>query len=385
MIRYKDIENALLHLVGWAQDTNPDTPIDEAMTQSDSGLTFQAAHPLLTLDNIRAIAPENVDFSVFLERLTREGIVTAVQNFVQRKQLANETRSLLERRTLFDGAGRIKDTINPSGSLVGYEILPVRSMGVSAKIERIGLQMVHATGTVRVYLFHSSQVDPVKVFDLEYTKENGGYQWFDIADCYLPYISDENNAGGCWYLCYNQNDLPARMRAVNISKDWSREPCGTCNRGNLQAWRELTKYLQVSPFRYRAGESFADFPELWDIAETIYTATSCYGMNVEISVGCDLTDFVIRQRQMFATVVQRQVAYNALRTLALNPSVRVNRNQVNATRDDLLYELDGNTQGRASGLGHELKLAYDALSVDTKGIDRICLTCHNGGVKYRTV
>lgn len=42
-------------------------------------------------------------------------------------------------------------------------------MGVTTKIEKIGLQMTGATGKVRMYLFHSSQIDPVKTFDLDFT------------------------------------------------------------------------------------------------------------------------------------------------------------------------------------------------------------------------
>ena len=176
------------------------------------------------------------------------------------------------------------------------------------------------------------------------------------------------------------------MQAINISKDWSREPCDTCNMGDVQVWRQLTKYLQISPFTYQAPTTFNQLPELWDIEQTIYTNTVNYGINVEISVGCDLTDFIVSQRHIFATVIQKQVAANALRTLAMNPSVNVNRNQSNASRMDILYELDGNTSGvRPGGLGYELKKAYEALILDTKGIDRICLKCNNGGVRYRTV
>ena len=63
----------------------------------------------------------------------------------------------------------------------------------------------------------------------------------------------------------------------------------------------------------------------------------------------------------------------------------MNRNQVNVTRDEILYELDGAPQGRQSGLGYELKQAFKALSLDTRGLDRICLQCNNNGVRYRTV
>jgi hypothetical protein len=106
---------------------------------------------------------------------------------------------------------------------------------------------------------------------------------------------------------------------------------------------------------------------------------------MELSVACDLSDFIIRERDIFATCVQKQMAATVLRTLAMNPDVRVNRNQANASRENLLYEIDGNPQGRATGLGKELKEAYDALDLDTRGIDRICLTCKPTFVKYTHV
>jgi hypothetical protein len=51
----------------------------------------------------------------------------------------------------------------------------------------------------------------------------------------------------------------------------------------------------------------------------------------------------------------------------------------------MLYELDGNPQGRETGLGYELRKGYDALDLNTRDIDRICLTCRPVGVRYRTV
>ena len=440
MIRINEICEALKNVCGWEQSYDPAKAIDDNLTQTESGLYFQGAHPLLTLDNMGAIMPDDwgIQYPVwdaltqwkqnkvvqygndtngnklfwkakadnvgeeptedslfwskynilsdFLERMTRNGIATAIQTFTQIKQLDKETRNLLERKTFFDGAGRIRATLQNNHKLVGFEIVPVRAMGVTAKIEKIGLQMTGGTGVVRMYLFHSSQIDPIKTFDLNFTVTNGGFQWFPLTDCYLPYISDENNAGGSWFLCYNQDELPAGMEAINVSKDWSREPCGTCNIGSVEVWRELTKYLQVTPFMYHAPETFAEYPELWDIAQTLYTRTQNYGLNCEITIGCDLTDFVISQRAIFQTVIQRQVAAIVLRTLAMNPNVRVNRNQSNASRTDILYELDGNTSGvRPGGLGYDLKKAYEALRIDTQGLDRICLSCNNRGVKYRTV
>ena len=432
MYRLNDIQEGLKHLVGWEQNFNPAEAIDDDLTQSDSGLYFQNAHPLLTLDNVKSIVPENFYFiypnwsnqatyhkgdkvkhsnkiwialadntaetpadgsqfwaeynflSDYLRHLVKNGINTTIQTFMQIKGLYRESKNLLERRTFFDGSGRINANIPNRGRLVGFEIVPVRAMGVTTKIERIGLQMKGGTGIVKMYLFHSSQRDPIKTFDLDFTNTNGGFQWFDIKDTFMPYISAGNNAGGSWYLVYNQDDLPAGMEAINMTKDWSREPCGTCNPGSIETWREISKYLLISPFSIKAPSTFAQYPEFWDIDMMSFTNTINYGINVEVSVGCDLTDFIIEQKALFATALQRQVAAIALRTMALNPDVRVNRNQSNVNRNDILYEIDGNTQGRPSGLGYELKMAYEALSLDTRGIDRVCLKCNNGGVKYTT-
>ena len=444
MIRIPDIVTALQPLVGWRQSYNPIEAIDDELLQSESGLYYQDAHPLMTLNNIMAIMPDDFRFqypewnlitpykkgckvgykgfvwvalqdnvgqeppandfngdysrdfggeywraynfvSDYLMQQTQSGIAQTVQTFLQIKGLLRETKELLERRTFFDGAGRLTNLQQNQGKLVGFEINPVRSMGVTAKIERIGLQMTGATGTVRMYLFHSSQVEPIKVADLEFTKENGGFQWFTMKDWYMPYISEGNNSGGSWYLVYNQNDLPDGMMAVTATKDWSREPCMTCNPGSVAGWRELTKYLLISPFKVHALETFDEYPELWDIEDNIYTNTCNYGLNVEVSVGCDLTDFIIEQRQMFATVLQRQVTANLLRTMAMNPDVRTNRNQSNVSMQGILYEIDGNPQGRETGLGYDLKKGYEALDLNTRGIDRICMTCRPVGVRYRTV
>ena len=430
MIRINQIQDAMLHLVGWEQSYDPQQQIDESLTQTESGLYFQQAHPMVTLDNVRAVMPEDYMYhypvwkddepyqfgqvakhhdglyksimegenmgndpeqatdawepysfmTEWLTRMTRQAIAKTVQTFLQKKSLLKESKSLLERRSLFDGAGRIVNTIENGERLVGMEIVPAYSMGVTTKLERIGLQMVGATGHVTLYIFHNTQRDPYYTIDFEVKKGDGSMEWKELTDIYLPYLGDT----GAWYVVYDQAELPDGMEAVNVTKDWSREPCGTCNRGSLEAWRELTRFMMVSPFKVQAMETFAEFPELWDIEENVYTNTHNYGLNMVLSVGCDLTDFIISQREIFATVLQRQLACDFLRLLAMNPDVRVNRRQSNAGTENLLYEVDGNPQGRETGLGKELREAYDALDLDTRGIDRICLACRPVGVRYTT-
>ena len=97
------------------------------------------------------------------------------------------------------------------------EIVPAYSMGVTTKIERIGLQMTGATGKVTLYIFHSSERDPYKTIEFDVAKGDGSMEWKTLQDCYLPYKGDT----GAWYVVYNQADLPEGMEAVNVTKDWS--------------------------------------------------------------------------------------------------------------------------------------------------------------------
>lgn len=414
MIRINDITTALSGLVGIG-------------SAGSSGLDVLNAHPLLTSENIEAITPSEYNGNTtkadeWLQGQQTAAIVQVVQRFCADKQTWRQSRDLLQRKPFFDGAGRIKNVIANSNKVVGFEITPVRSMGVTVVIEKIGMQFARAveptdeSNYIPVYLFHSSQPDPVRELQC-YVKADGRFAWITPKEpLYLPYVRydktqdtntqsrqvatrsgfkpenittvsyDGTDTGGSWYLVYSQNDLPQGYEAVNVSKDWSREPCGTCNIGSLQDWRELTKYVQVAPFMVaETKDEFGKFDKkLWDVAEMMYTPTQSYGLNCIISVSCDLSDFIISQKENFAQAIQLQTAYNLLRAIAMNPFARVNRAQSNAMRSDILYELDGNTEGRPTGIGYRLEQAYKALRISTEGIDRICLACANKGVNYTT-
>lgn len=395
MYRIADIVEGLRHLVGWEQHWDSGQQIDSSLTETESGLYFQDAHPMLTLDNMRSVMPaEWTDgFDQFLEKITRAGIVKAVQTFISRKVSGHESRNLLERRNLFDGVGRYRDTIEGRGAFVGFEISPVHSGSISIRLDRIGLQMKGAEGTVRVYLFRTSQEEPVWYKDVTFTSGAGAFVWLTLgadAPVIAPAVPGEK-----WYLGYHQSLLPKWMDAVNYSRDWSKPPCMQCNRGSVRDWEDMNRFFHVTPFMadaevheasfdYSFSHAFAvekgdDEILLWDPDRMVYMPATNWGIDFTYTVGCDLTDFIVSQRSVFSEVVQKQVAYDALKALALNPDVRVNRNQLNAAQ--LLTDLDG-APGMRTGLARDLESAYKALSVDLKGLDPICLGCRNKGVRY---
>ena len=425
-----------MHLIGWRQsyDAN-DGVISEALTQSESGLYYQDAHPLLTLQNLQSIAPdfsnisypahsteetyakgvvvtdsdkyykslkavpENIQitdteywietnpFSEWLETKTKACITKAISCYVNEKVAKGTYKTLCEKKTLFDGTGRIYDTIKNKNNLVGFEIVPIRAKGVTTKINRIGLQFSEP-GDYTILVMHSSLMEPY--YQETFTKRIGNnIEWFTPSqELYLPYETDEIDAGGSWYICYVQSQLPTGSQAIRKSRDWSKGPCNECSRHEYETWRIWSKYIEVHPF-YVNEELVPIVDEqvqLWDVENNLYDYSTNYGLNLDITVACDMTDFIIEQRQMFTDYLSKSLAIDFLREFAYNPNVRTNRHSINASRPDILYEIDGDSSSmKKSGLSYQLELASKAIQVSTEGIDRVCLPCVNHGIKYRAV
>lgn len=446
MVRANDIQDKLLHLIGWEQnyDTS-DLKISDALTVSESGLYFQQIHPLLTLQNMACIAPdfknmafeeyntkksyskgnvvkydeklykalqkalnkqpdieseywvETNPFSEWLESKTKASIQKAITRYCNEKIAQGTYKTLCENRTLFDGTGRLVDVVKNRKNLVGFEIIPVRAKGVTTKINKIGLQFTEP-GEYTLYLMHSSMDAPVKIIKLNKIRKNS-IEWFSLNDVYLPYQSEDNDAGGSWYLCYFQSELPEGSQAIRKDKDWSKEPCNSCSRREYLAWMAWSKYIEVHPFfvneelieAVNFNDDFSDDFEkqalhLWDVENNQYTYDNNYGLNLELTISCDITDFIIEQRMLFQDVIAKQVAVDMLREFAYNANVRTNRHSINASRLDILYEVDGDSSSmKKSGLSYQLDMAFKAIKLSTEGIDRVCLPCKNNGVKYRTV
>lgn len=434
MVRAIDIQEKLLHLIGWEQnyDTS-DLKISDALTVSESGLYFQQIHPLLTLQNMSCIAPdfknmtfeeynaekpyskgnvikygsllykalqnstgkqpdieseywvETNPFSEWLESKTKASIQKSIARYCNEKIAQGTYKTLCENKTLFDGTGRLVDVVKNKKNLVGFEIVPIRAKGVTTKINKIGLQFTEP-GEYTLYLMHSSMDAPVKIIKLNKIRKNS-IEWFSLDDVYLPYQSDDNDAGGSWYLCYFQSELPEGSQAIRKDKDWSKEPCGSCSRKELLAWMAWSKYIEVHPFFVNEElVKIEEGPHLWDVENNQYTYDNNYGLNLEITVACDITDFIIEQRILFQDIITKQVAVDMLREFAYNANVRTNRHSINASRLDILYEVDGDSSSmKKSGLSYQLDMAFKAVKLSTSGIDRVCLPCRNNGIKYRTV
>lgn len=430
MYRLKEIQQSFDNLVGWNQPYNRNHQLSDQLTQSESGHYFDEEHPLLTINNVRSTMPVdyyekynpydmNKVYSIgdkvlhsgkvyisledknssdpgnsdqwekysiendYLEEMKLKSIANVIKEFHCRKLNEYETKNMIDKFYLFDGSGRKTNTIDNRDRLVGFEIRSLHGQGVTTILEKIGLQMDGKVPNLTLYVFHTSQEEPIYTFNINQVNSNT-FEWHKLKECFLPYQSKNTNSGGTWYIVYNQSDLDL-VNAVNLDRNFNNYTgCSSCSQFAYQYYTEISKHIQIRPFYYQNEVDHSD-PKLWDVTMNIYTPTINYGMNLCVSVCCDITDIIISDRFAFVDVLCKQGAYDFLKIMDTNPNTRINQNIENAGRLDLTYELDGNVGTTNRGLASRLRHAYDGLHLETKGLDHICLSCNEWGVSFGTL
>ena len=315
------------------------------------------------------------EFSEWLENKMKASIITSIQSYINEKKVIKTAKSILESKPLFNKAGSLNDLIANGGNWVGFELAPLRAKGLTVHIKRVGFQSNKAE-TFNLYLFHSSKKEYIKKQEITIS-QSFSFEWKTLTDWALPYI-DETDAGGSWYIVYNQNELTGN--AINTVRDWSERPCN-CTRGDLNLWSLWSKYLIVNPFRVKYESE-----NLWDIEDNIYITDKNFGLNIELSVYCDYTRTILEQKDLFKDLIFYGYAMDLLREMAYNPNVKINRNVKNTipSAEKILYEIDGDSRGKEGGLIKKFRLAMDAIKLDFEGIDPICLPCRKSGIRYKS-
>ncbi len=416
-------------LIGWRQNYDPNgKQLEDSLTTSASGMFYQDEHPMLTLQNLESIMPDyslvnypaynaatayvkdqivktgginykalrastgqepanSTDdwkvfnpFSEWLKQKTEAGIIDTVLAFLEKKEMNKTAKTILENKTLFDGIGNKNDTLDNKSRRAGLEVVASRSKGLTARLDRIGLQFT-TNVSVTIQLHHSSKETPLQTLVCAYNRA-GSIQWFDLA-WDLPNVSNETDSGGAYYITYKQSELEAASsKAIRKDREWNEAPCESCvSKTELNTWKLYSPHIEFHPFTVpeEAGDN------LWDITDNRYEYSSNQGINLAISLYCNYTDFLTEQKDLFKSVLRKQVAMNLIRELAYNPNSRINQNESTVTREQLIYEIDGDTRGdNSNSMKAKYNRSLEAITLNVEGLHRVCLPCKKNGVRYRT-
>lgn len=425
MYRETDLMDCLFGLAGWRQNQNPEyITLPGSLTSSATGLYYQDEHPLVCMENLDQ-ALKNYDVWTYpsyaehaeyeigdkvrysdgkvyealnaipdaplalepsdwvevkllaqkLEALTRASINKVAAAMVTKKKLDGVTKSIFENVQLFSGVGDITQKVTKQSRFVGFELRMKSARDVSVFIRRIGTQFSLANPSFKLWLFHSSQSEPVTSIDLVLPRANA-FTW-SSSDLVLQSLSAQLFPGGSYYLGYYEDDLVGM--AINKGYNFGVTPqCGSCT-NDLALFSQWSQFMSVLPFYVPVSYLVDNLPTdpggpiLWDINANQYTPNNNYGLNLDLTTGCDLTDFLCRESRLFTDAIIKQVAVDALLELAYSTR---NNTIAKETRDLAIYALNNSENGN-EGLVTRRDKAIEALNFDFSDLSAACLPCNN--------
>lgn len=339
----------------------PATAYTKGQIVTDSGNYYVALqdtqnNPINSTDHWVQTSP----FSEWLYYTTKAGILRAIRDWMDTKLLNRVSVGLVESRDVFRATGRIEDTDTVSNDWVGLEITPKRNEFLKTTLSSVKLQFSQDE-TITLFLFDARRNTAIASQVLTYNTAPSA-QYFKLNNF-------EMSGEGAYYLAYRTSTLNGA--SINGVRNYtSIDNTSSCFH---------SRFVSVVPFGVDGPDA-----ELWDISLNKYGEDTNYGLNPTITVECDYTDFILRHAARFDTLIALRVAMDCLRTLNYNANARVNRNETNIDSRQMLYEIDGDSQGRPGGLKHEYEKTLKALDISTEGIDPLCLSCKRRGIKTKT-
>jgi hypothetical protein len=159
------ITAAFLDFIGWRQNSDSSgiqlkklSDTSSAYVAPTSGEYFNAQHPMLTFDNVEAVAPDfeneqglsgddlNVAVTDWLVEETKAGILQVIGDWFAMKDELKTAKDLIERNQLLEVSNRNVDYDRNLSQWVGQEIRPVSSRNIKVKVSQISLQFEEAQG-----------------------------------------------------------------------------------------------------------------------------------------------------------------------------------------------------------------------------------------------
>lgn len=367
------LKTQFANLLGWKQhyDTN-EIDLPTALTNSDTNEFYQQKHPALRLDIIQTTLPPNYSLETYLRDVVTESTHEIFNDIIQYRGVKEYGRNLLSQSTLLDKYGWSSDTITNQNRFVGFQIKVKNAEGLKAVIEQLGLQFTQA-GTFKMYLFHSSKTDPI-VTPFDVTSIATGWSWIK-QELDLAAFKSADYAGGVFVLGYYQEDISGN--AINMTDfNWNKGYCGSCTsgRGHYGVWQSIKKHFSIFPVYVPNGSYTKE--KMFDLRDSILSSNESWGMNLRLSVRCDLTEFFVRNKTSFKNLLALKVTHKVLNMMKFSQ-------QINAVEENIkmmiIRDLEGDVDTKLLNIPTLYHKEMKSVSFDTSGINDQCLACNDKG------
>lgn len=323
------------------------------------------------------------DYLMDIYQSTSEFVVSELFN---KKRELDKTKTLIQNLRFYEGAGNLNDKLMNEGKMVGVMFKLKAKQNLVAVIERIGLQLNAAQTGVKFYLYHSSKPTALLTSTVNHTV-GGGFQWHTITPkMKLHHLNNLYDAGGYFFIMYDQNDLLGSM-AINKRMNFHLTPCGSCSPYNGQTFQKVTPYIELrschvpATSRVSNGNLSTTGVDLWDIEQTRFDSDINWGLNFDLTVRCDLTEFIVQQKDVFKEALRDNFIVRLIDNMA--NSTRVNN--IEARVSQLAQMALSSEKLGGGGLRDIANKRIENINFELSGLDNVCMPCANkNGVRIKT-
>jgi len=365
-------------MAGYPAYTPTQPPVSNRYLRSfDSGLIAENC-----IETLRYLVPENsnADENQILEDFVEECAITTIENVLQKKKLRFETRSVLAiTRLMHDQFARFTKTVK-SNRFVGLKFKVYDDEGLVVNLNSAGFAFDSVQTNFPLYLFHSSKLLPLQVLTIASIDTNTSFFWQTIEGIAMSYYNENTNIGGYFYLGYYEEDLIGQ--AYVRSTDIKNTSCLSCNDVEAIYYNKYKSFVTFEGFSVAQSDYVKG--ELWDESLTNYEKDN-FGLNFQISVNCDFTNFLIQNRLLFTQAIGLQVAVRFYDDL----QVAIRNNNISDRLQAIAPHKLHNSMTGDKGLKKELKDAINEVDFDTSNLYSKCLPCiqnkQKRGLRYVSV
>lgn len=285
-------------VVGMRQPTDPSYQLLSSVNQESSSAVYLESG-LVSVANIKECQdyPDiNMnEFNTLIANYIKDAIIDAC-NLV----FANDDK--LEYGLLYNYRNTVTETLTNNTDFVGYEVNVLNNPDITALLNSLLCQF-DAAGTVTIYLFHSSQQTAIQSQAVTLTEKNTVEQTVSWT------LDTHKQYGGVYYIGYFTEGLTPKAIDRRLDNSYL---------------RKQFKKTSFQPIRIR-NVSGTGLPNIYNRQYEDHT----YGLNFNISVLRDYTEYIIDNKNRFAQLIKYQFQANILKILSMSTRSNIIQREVN--------------------------------------------------------
>jgi len=291
------------------------------------------------------------------------------------------SKTLLSKQAIYVSTARVRDLEVKRGRFCGVQVTPARFEGINFIIDRIGLHFNAVQTNLPIYLYHSSSIEPLAIWNITTVSNNRIYWFTPDADNVLSYYNELHDMGGSFYIGYYEDDLAGQaiVKKYDYSgRTYSGYGCSSCNAQDTKAYRNWSRFADVKSFTALPAD---DAPNIFDVGSIGNDINNNYGLNLSFSVQCDITQILIDNRLLFADALNKYIALDLAKVMGTNTqtdatSAKIRVLAIKAMQKDGIANV---------GLEEETKRAVMAVNIDFSNMNTPCLPKKNNGVRIKSI